>query len=435
MYRKMLTVLLATILLLTACSGGGSKQKDGETSGNNAGKEKEITIWAWDKKFGIAAMELAIEKYTKEHPDVKINIVEYAQEDVVQKLNIAFSSKKESLLPTIILMEDYRAQSFLQTYNEFFYDLSDHVKGEDFAPYKLGPTNYDGKQYGVPFDSGVAGFYVRTDYLEQAGYTLNDLQNIDWQQFIEIGKAVKEKTGKEMITQDYNDLAFIRMMIQSAGVWYMEEDGETPYLQDNEVLKEALMTYKEIMNAGIVKLVSDWATYLAGFNNGDVAAVISGNWMVPSIKNQSDQAGKWGLAPIPKLRNVENSVNASNLGGSSWYVLNVDGKEIAADFLGKTLGSDVELYEDIVEQVGVVATYTPVMKSDAFSVADEYFAGQKLLESYGEWMELIPNVNYGKHTYFIEDILKVEIQNYLGGKSVEDTLKDAQALAESQLNK
>ncbi|EFM08349.1 extracellular solute-binding protein family 1, partial [Paenibacillus curdlanolyticus YK9] len=53
-----------------------------------------------------------------------------------------------------------------------------------------------GKQYGVPFDSGVTGLYVRTDYLEQAGYKAADLQNIDWNKLIDIGKAIKEKLAR-----------------------------------------------------------------------------------------------------------------------------------------------------------------------------------------------------------------------------------------------
>lgn len=42
--------------------------------------------------------------------------------------------------------------------------------------------------YGVPFDSGATGFYYRTDYLEQAGYSTADLEDITWNEFIEIGK-------------------------------------------------------------------------------------------------------------------------------------------------------------------------------------------------------------------------------------------------------
>src|SRR5690625_2561748 len=102
------------------------------------------------------------------------------------------------------------------------YPLDDYFDVNDFADYKIETTSYDGKQYGVPFDTGVSGLYVRTDYLDEAGYTVEDLTNITWQEYIEIGKDIKEATGKDMVTLDPNDLGQIRMMIQTVGSWYVE---------------------------------------------------------------------------------------------------------------------------------------------------------------------------------------------------------------------
>src|SRR5690625_746100 len=155
---------------------------------------------------------------------------------------------------------------------------------DDFADYKIATTQFDGKQYGVPFDSGATGLYVRTDYLEEAGYTVDDLQNITWQEYIEIGKDIKEATGKDLLTLDPNDLGQIRVMIQSAGLWYVDEDGETPNIANNDALAEAFEVYKGLMDADIVKTVSDWSQFVGAFNSGDVASVPTGNWITPSIK-------------------------------------------------------------------------------------------------------------------------------------------------------
>ncbi|NOU66427.1 extracellular solute-binding protein [Paenibacillus sp. LMG 31461] len=434
MKKKISTVLLASFMLLTACSSNSSDTSSTTTpSGGAASTSKEITVWAWDKNFNIAAMNLAKDAYSKDHPDVKINVVEYAQDDIIQKMNTGLNSGSKSGLPNVVLIEDYRAQSFLKTYPDAFADMSASIKASDFAEYKLGPTSLNGKQYGVPFDSGVTGLYVRRDYLEQAGYKVDDLKNIDWQKFIEVGKAVKAKTGKDLLTQDPNDLGLVRMMIQSAGAWYLKSDGTTPDLKDNAVLKEAFETYKEIMNANIVKINSDWNSFLAGFNSGAVASVPTGNWITPSIKSQADQSGKWAVVPFPKLKNTASSVNASNLGGSSWYVLNSTGKDTAADFLGKTLGSDVNLYQKLVTDVGVVGTYKPAAQGEAYTKADDFFGGQKVISDFATWTAQIPKVNYGLHTYAIEDILKVEMQNFLKGKDIAKVFSDAQSQAESQL--
>ncbi|MCM3601667.1 ABC transporter substrate-binding protein [Robertmurraya korlensis] len=426
--KKVLALFLVSILFLAACSSGSSKDTSGETKDSN-----EITVWAWDPNFNIKAMNLAKDAYKSDNPDLEIKIIENAQDDIIQKLNTSLSSGTTKGLPNIVLIEDYRAQSFLQAYPDMFHELTGTFNSDDFAQYKIAPTSVDGKNYGLPFDTGVSGLYVRTDYLEQAGYTVEDLQNMDWKKYIEIGKKVKEATGKHMLTQDPNDLGLIRMMIQSAGSWYLKDDGKTPNLAGNEALKVAFETYKEILDADLVKPISDWSQFLAGFNSGDVATVPTGNWITPSIKAEASQAGKWAVVAHPRLPGVPESVNASNLGGSSWYVLNVPGKEDAADFLAKTFGSNVEFYQTINKEIGAIGTFKPAADGEAYQAGDDFFGGQKIIADFAAWTEQIPQINYGLHTYAIEDILAVEAQNYIKGKDLDKALEDAQKQAEAQV--
>ena len=436
MKKSLALLMVCMLLLLTACgSKSGTKNTaNNGTTGTKGNEAKEITIWAWDPAFNIAALEVAKKKYAAINPDVKVNIVEYAQNDIIQKLNTGLNSGTTKGLPNIVLIEDYRAQGFLQSYKDSFKDLSSSIKGSDFADYKSGPTSLDGKQYGVPFDSGVTGLYFRTDYLEKAGYKLSDLQNIDWKQYIEIGKKVKEKTGKNLLTMDPNDLGIIRMMIQSAGSWYLKEDGKTPNIAGNAQLKEAFEVYKEITEANVSKVHADWSQFVASLNNGDVASVATGNWITPSITAAADQSGKWGVAPLPTLPGDAKSVHASNLGGSSWYVLNnVDGADTAADFMSKTFGSDVDLYQTLLKDIGVIGTFKAAASSEAYTQPNEFFGGQKIVSDFANWTAKIPSVNYGINTYAIEDILIVEMQNYLNGKDIDKVLSDAQAQAESQI--
>lgn len=432
-------LLLIGILVLAACSGSGD---DADTEGDTgetdvddteeaAGDEVELTAWAWDQVFNVAAIETAAGYYDGEQ-DISLEVIENAQDDIIQRLNTGLSSGSTSGLPNIVLIEDYRAQSFLQAYPDAFYPITDYFNEADFADYKMATTGYDGEQYGLPFDSGVAGLYVRTDILEEAGLTLEDVTNITWEEYIEVGKVIKEETGTDLITLDPNDLGQIRMMIQSVGSWYVEEDGVTPDLANNEALAEAFENYKGLMEADVVTLNSDWAQFLAAFNNGDVATIPTGNWITASVKAEESQSGDWAVVPIPRL-DMGGSVNASNLGGSSWYVLDVEGKEAAAEFLANTFGSNVDLYDELVTEIGAIGTYIPATESEAYESEDEYFDGQSIIADFSEWTEEIPGVNYGMHTYAIEDIIVVEMQNYLGGQDLNDVLNNAQEQAETQL--
>ncbi|MGG4181428.1 ABC transporter substrate-binding protein [Virgibacillus pantothenticus] len=427
--KKVCILFLFSILFLTACS---SDSDESDQAGGAKGKD-EIIVWAWDPNFNIKAMELAKQVYASENADVTIDIIENAQDDIVQKLNTSLSSGTTKGLPNIVLIEDYRAQSFLQAYPDAFHKITGSFNVDDFAPYKMSPTSLEGENYGLPFDTGVAGLYVRTDYLEESGYTIDDLNNADWNKYIEIGKEIKKVTGKQLLTLDPNDLGQIRMMIQSAGSWYTKDDGVTPDIAGNEALKKAFQVYKQLLDADIAKPVSDWSQFLAAFNNGDVASVPTGNWITPSVKAEASQSENWAVLPFPKLPDIESSVNATNLGGSSWYVLDVAGKEKAVDFLVATFGSNEDFYQDLVTEIGAIGTYAPAIEGEAYKAEDNYFNGQKIIADFSNWTKQIPQLNYGMHTYAIEDIIVVAMQDYLNGKELDKVLEDAQKEAEAQL--
>lgn len=427
--RTLLVGVLFSSLLLTAC---GDKSESSSSKVDSSGKT-ELTVWAWDKNYNVRAFEEAEKVHDSSEGDkVDLNIVENAQADIVQKLNTALSSGVTNGLPNIVLIEDYRAKSFLEAYPDSFFPLTDVINAKDFSAYKVEATSSDGTNYAVPFDTSVTGLYVRTDILEEAGYQLEDLRNLTWAQYTEIGKKVFEKTGKKLLSTDVNDLGLIRSMINSTGAWYTGEDGKTPTLSGNASLKLAFEDFKKIYDAGLTDSNSDWGQWLSDFNNGVVWTVPTGNWITPSITAQADQEGKWAVVEFPR-QELEGSVNASNLGGASIYVLNVDGKEAAADFLKETFGTSTELYKTLVENIGAIGSYIPATEAGVYDTEAKYFGGQKIYKDFAEWSTQIPSVNYGENTYAIEDILIKGLQKYLSGEDIDKVLEDAQKEAENQL--
>ncbi|MEG0736593.1 MAG: extracellular solute-binding protein, partial [Longicatena sp.] len=396
----------------------------------------KITIWAWDDTFNIKAAKDAADLYKKDNADLEVEIVTMAQDDIIQKLNTSLSSGKTDGLPNIVLIEDYRIQNYLTAYPEEFSELTDIVKKEDFMDYKFAVNSIDDKIYGLPFDSGVAGLFYRLDYIEQAGYTAKDMENITWDEYIEIGKAVKEKTGHAMLTLDPSDLGQIRMMLQSAGSWYVKEDGETVDIENNEALKSAITVYKKLIDSGIVEQVADWDSFVGAFQKGNVASVPTGCWIGSSIMKTADQSGKWGIAPLPRLADVKSSVNASSIGGGGWYVLkNVAGADTAKDFLSKTFATSKDLMNTLAKDINLVSTYIPAAETENYKAESEFFSNQKIFENFSAWSEMIPSVNYGLHTYAIEDILTESVQAVVNGADIDSSLKTAQQNAEGAIVK
>ena len=430
-FKRIAAMALAGMMTLSlaACGSSGDGEKAKKKDDN------KLTIWAWDESFNIKAANEAKDIYAKENPDAEVEVVTMAQDDIVAKLNTSLSSGSYDGLPDIVLIEDYRIQGYLTAYQDEFADLSDIASADDFASYKTGVNQVDGKMYGIPFDSGVAAVFYRTDLIEQAGYTSEDMQNLTWDKYIEIGKAVKEKTGKHMLTLDPSDLGQIRMMLQSAGAWYTDEEGKVN-IKDNEALKQAFSTYQKIVDSGISKQVSDWDRFVGAFNNGDVASVPIGCWISPSILKAEDQSGKWAVAAFPKMAENADSVNASSIGGAGWYVLkNVGHEELAKDFLSKTFASNAELMNQLAVDINLVSTLKAAESAENYTKGIEYYGGQEVFADFAEWQNAVPTVNYGQDTYAIEDMMTEALQQILSGTDMDKVLSDYQGQVEAAVAK
>ena len=383
----------------------------------------EISVWVWDKAFNGDTMREAGAIYTKDHPDVTFNVDDTAsQDDIRAKLQTQLLAGSTEGLPDIVLIQDDIAQKYLQSFPGAFEPLSDAIDMSVFAQYKVAAATLDGKSYSVPFDSGVTGLFYRSDYLEEAGFKAADLENITWDRLIEIGTAVKEKTGKPLLDLDLNDTGVIRMMMQSAGEWYFNADGSL-HITDNAALKKSLETYAKFYQSDLVKPVSGWAEYTGAFTSGEVAVVPVGVWITATIKANADQSGKWAVAPIPRL-DMEGSVNASNQGGSSWFVLSSsDNKEETIDFLKTVWAGNVDFYQDILIKRGAVGSLLAAREGDAFKASDDFFGGAPVWQNFSTWLSQIPSVDYGTFTAEVDAAVQAQLPGIIQGGDLDAALQ------------
>jgi lactose/L-arabinose transport system substrate-binding protein len=388
----------------------------------------EITVWCWDPNFNVAIMKEAGARYTATHPDTTFNIVDFAKADVEQKLQTALASGTTDALPDIVLIEDYGAQKYLQSFPGAFAPMTGKVDYSGFAPYKVQLMTVDGETYGMPFDSGVTGLFYRRDYLEQAGFKPEDLENITWNRYIEIGKEVEAKTGHKMLTLDLNDGG----MMQSGKEWYFDNDGNLN-IEKNAALKAALEAQVTAVKDGIVRPATGWTDYVAGFTSGDVASVVTGVWITGTIKAQADQSGKWDVAPTPRV-DIDGSVNASNLGGSSWYVLESSKeKDEAIDFLNEIYAKDLDFYQKILTERGAVGSLLAARTGKAYQEADPFFGGEQVWQKFSDWLAQVPPVNYGIFTNELDTAVTANLPSLQNGTPVDDVLKAIHDQAETQI--
>ncbi|WP_258522301.1 ABC transporter substrate-binding protein [Actinomyces sp. Z5] len=404
---------------LAAC-GGGSDSDSGSKSDSTT-----LKVWCWDPAFNIYAMQEAEKIYAEDHPDFKLEITEMAWDDVQQKLTTLAQSQDLDQLPDIFLMQNMAGQKNIVNYPDIFSDYAD--SGIDFSQFPeavVSYSNYEDVQYGLPFDSGTAIGAWRTDFLEQAGYTIDDLTDITWSRFIEIGKVVKSQINKPMLSSQAGQSDLIMMMNQSAGSSLFTDDG-TVHIKDNDTLKKCAEIYKQLVDEGILIEVNSWDEYVASFTSEQVVGTINGVWISGSIQTASDQSGKWAVTNVPSVDGVDGATNYTANGGSFWAISSTGNYDLAADFLKSTFAGSTEFYDNILPSSGAIANWIPAGDSDVYNQPVEFYGGQTVYADVVDFGSKVPTVTTGVYYYEGRDAVSAALTQIVGGANVDNALSDA----------
>ena len=433
MKRKLISALLvsAMTISLAACGTGGGSSDGGEGggSGSSEGGHK-LTVYAWDPAFNIPAIQAAADDY-KENVDseFELEILEQASsEDVETAITTAGSSGDYSNLPDIVLFQDHYIQRYVADYPDAWTPLGDvDINWDDFAAEKLDYSTIDGEHYGVPVDNGTVICAYRTDLLAEAGYSIDDLTGCTWDEFMEIGKAVYDKTGKALLcmNSDGNDLPY--MMLQAEGV-SMFKDGK-PYITENETLVTIVEKLVQMAKDGTLLMPNSWSDYTDKAIQGDqVAGVMNGNWIIPTIEKVDANSGKWEITSMPTLSGDEGY--ASN-GGSSLYITsNCKNVDLAKDFLAYTFGGSTVTYDNALKDGGVISTYAPAGETEVYQEGVEYFNDQPIYSDIVEMGTHVQIIEQSDYHYSARNYVGTAIVNIINGADTMDALQEA----EDQLN-
>ncbi len=410
MMKKWLSVLLVVAMTLSC----------------TAALAEKLTVWCWDPAFNIYSMEEAGKVYKETHPDFELEVVEVPWNDLQTKLTTAGMANDLSTLPDIFLMQDNAFQKNVLYFPDMFADLTGtSIAFDQFGAAKTAYSVVDGKNYGVPFDNGAVVACYRTDVLAEAGYTLADLTDINWDRFLEIGKDVLAKTGKPLMSDVGGEPDTIMILLQSCGGSLFNEDG-SPNIVGNDKLAAVLEIYAKLVKEGVLVNTTNWDSYISTIVNETVAGTINGCWILASIQTSADQSGKWGLTNMPSLVGVDGASNYSNNGGSSWAVSSTANLELASDFLANTFAGSVALYETILPSSGALATYLPAGASDVYAAPSEFFGGQAVFADITEFAGNIPSNITGAYYYEGRDCIATAVNNYLGGQDMTAALQEAE---------
>ena len=446
MKKKVLSVLLAmtmTAALLAGCgssapaadSGSGAAADSGSDAAQSEGAASEeggnkLSVYAWDANFNIPALQAAADDYKANvDSDFELEIIEQSQSsDIENAITLAGSAGDYSTLPDIVLFQDHWFHKYAADYPDAFVSVDDaDVDWNDFGAEKLSYSMVNGEHYGFPVDNGTVIFAYRVDILEECGYTIDDMTGISWDDFIKVGEEVYNKTGKYLLSMDGDGNDLIYMMLQAEGGSQFK-DGK-PYITENDKLVKIIGVIEEMLDKNVLYLANDWSGYTDQTIVGDmVAGVMNGNWIIPTIKQVEENAGKWEITSLPTLAGGEGY--ASN-GGSSLYVTaNCKNTDLAKKFLAYTFGGSTATYDAALTNGGVITCCVSAGKSDVYNQGVEYFNNTPIYAKIVEMGANVPVVEQSDYHYTCRTQIAAAVINIHNGADTMTALKEA----EDQLN-
>lgn len=422
-------VAVAAVLALVSCGGKQASGTKAAASKAITSEPVTVTVWDWDPNFNGYSMKEAAAVYKKIRPNVTIENVDIPQ-NIEAKIQAGLQAGGAGL-PDIALFQDFRIEQFVQNYPGAFVDLkAAGVDYSQFAKYKLGPMTEGDKIYGIPFDTGSTGVWLRADMLQQAGLNPDDYlgKNMTWSQVINLGEQVKAKGGKPLFAYDTTNYDFLRIMVQSTGTQFFNSNGDLSI--DTPAVQKSLAYIQEMNTKGLLYLTEGWNNWIAAFNNGESTGLLQALWIIGTLKSKPENAGKWMVIPTPLVEGVDGARNASNNGGSSWYVFSSSkNKDVAVDFLKNTWASNTPevlgFYNTILKGAGAMGTFLPSRSGSNYTADDSFFyKNQPVYKDFAAWMENVPTLNYTPNYTSMSNSFRDNVALMLKGqlKTVDETI-------------
>ena len=387
---------------------------------------EKLTVTAWDANFNGNALQAAADDYKANvDPDfeLEINIVS-GSSDVENDMTNAGSSGDYSLLSDIVLFQDRYIKTFVENYPDAWVSLEGaDINWDDITAVKQSYSTINGVHYGAPVDNGTAIMAYRVDLLAEAGYTIDDMKGITWEKFLEVGKAVYAKTGKALLSMDGsgNDLPYMMLQAEGVSLW---KDGK-PFVVENEKLKRVVELLIEMEKEHVLILANDWTGYTnETIMQDQVAGVLNGNWIIPTMTQVADNSGKWEITSMPTLDGGEGY--ATN-GGSSLYITgNCKNVDLAKKFLAYTFGGSKQTYDEALRKGGVVTCCISAGQSDVYSEGVAFFNNQPVYKEITEMGSKIIPVEESPFHYVLRGYLGTAMQQIKDGADMNAALKEAE---------
>ena len=427
------SITVAESATTTSTTESTSEIVENESDENTSPEDAIVlTVWA-SNELHKAMFDFGEQAYNKEHPNepIDVRVEVYANAEMAEKLLIALQSgtgAPDIADININYFSNYCGEDTqLIPLDDIVKPVLDSAVQSRFDIYK-----FNDHYYGIPAHVGSMFTYYNMDIIERAGYTIDDVDQIEtWDQYYDIGAGVLEKTGIPMTAYEVTNQRPFWPMIVSAGGDYLDADGNVTL--DSQINIDILNYMLDKYNKGIAVQAAGGSTAVEEFwtamNAGQYASLSMPSWYMSRFINyMPDLDGKIAVRLMPVMK--EGDAHVVGIGGTGTAITNqCQNIEIAKEFLTDaklTYEANVNIWESLMFDPVRTDTWT----DDALTAPSSYFYNESpftLLSNYVSGGGTIPSPNNKSLSAAAQDVVNntVMYEVFVDGVDPKDSLQNA----------
>lgn len=377
--------------LITGCSSGGG-------GGGGDAESGELNFVYMGDANQQKAFNALFAEFNKQHPDIKLKAVGIPSGNWAtfsttvatrlaggQKIDIIqVATEGQRLFASKGILEDLGPyiDKDKDEVDDYWNDISPNLKkfNEEFAS---GP---DGETVFIPGGFNTMGMYLNKTVFEKAGVPIPEDGNWTWDEFLEAGKTIKEKTGAYLTGAGSGYFTDVMPWLTTNGTSTFNEDWSQP-TYDTVAAVESAEFARSLVELGLAPKPGGQFDPNTAFKQGKLASLNGGRWPVLGIRDLK-------MVDDTVLVNWPTKVgNGSPVGWDAWNIAkNSENKEAAWTFIKFLMSKEAGSY---FAEIGgtIVPARTSVANSPAFT--DNAPEGTVRLSEALDFATPIPSIDQG----------------------------------------
>ncbi len=341
MQKSRVFVLFSAMLVMAfvvgACVAPAAPAPASNTSSSAAASAANpVTItWAvWGSPEEVASHQAVADVFTKEHPEIKIEIWSQPWGDYFTKIKTLWASGDAKSIPDVAFLwptPSYAAQGVLENLDPYIEKSG--YKLDDYWPGLLESAKFDGHVYGLPRDIDVGVLYYNEDIFKEAGVDL-PTDKWTWDDLLAAAEKLTKKDANGKVTRYALAMEggkYDKWVNQNGGSLLDDMRNPSKCTMADQPAMDALKFFTGMMDKGYAMRDADLSAAggdQAVFQSGQAAMIIQNTSRVSAF-NAAKMNYDVQVVPIPKGGKRFNAA-----GGAAWVMsAGSDNKDAAWTFI------------------------------------------------------------------------------------------------------